>query len=98
MIKFDSKDMQDLGICDMASKAILLVLNRQMIKILEDMGVSDDWFFKLQNTELTRLRGITANIHNTANFLKAQNVGESIQLHKLFRQCELLGIDCRKEK
>ncbi len=85
MIKFKSKDMQDLGICDMVSKPILLVLNRQMIKILEDMGVLDDWFFKLQNTELTRLRGITTNIHNTVNFLKAQNVGESIQLYKLFR-------------
>lgn len=98
MIKFDSEDMQDLGICDMASKPILLVLNRQMIKILEDMGVSDDWFFKLQNTELARLRGITANIHNTANFLKAQNIGHSIRLHKLFRQCERWGIDCRKEE
>jgi hypothetical protein len=97
MVKFKSEDMRDLEICDMASNPIPLVLNRQMIKILEDMEVPDDWFFKLQNTELTRLRGITANTDNTASFLKAQNIGGSIRLHKLFRQCDLLRIDYRKE-
>lgn len=97
MVKFDSEDMRDLEICDMASKPIALVLNRQMIKILEDMGVLDDWFFKLQSTELARLRQITANTHNTARFLKAQSIGASIHLHKLFRQCGLLGIDYKKD-
>jgi RNA dependent RNA polymerase len=97
MTKFDSDDMRDLGICDMASTPIPLVLNRQVIKILEDMGVSDDWFFKLQTAELTRLRGITASDLNTAHFLKAQNIGNSIRLHKLYRQCALQGIDFRRE-
>ena len=97
MIKFPSEDMQNLEICDMASRPIPLVLNRQMIKILEDMGVPDNWFFKLQNTELTRLREITANASNTARFLKAQAIGEPFRLHKLFRQCDLSRIDYRKE-
>jgi len=97
MIKFPSEDYRNLEICDMASKPIPLVLNRQVIKILEDMGVSDDWFFKLQNIELTRLRGITANISNTARFLKAQAIGAPFRLHRLFRQCDLWKIDYRNE-
>lgn len=97
MIKFPSEDMRDLGICDMGSKPIPLVLNRQMIKILEDMGVSDNWFFKLQNTELSRLRRITANASNTARFLDAQTVGQAFRLHQLFRECHLLHFDYRKE-
>ncbi|KAL3487626.1 RNA dependent RNA polymerase-domain-containing protein, partial [Aspergillus germanicus] len=40
MIKFESKDMANLEICDVASKPIPLVLNRQVIKILEDMGAT----------------------------------------------------------
>lgn len=47
MTKFRSEDTVDLEICDMASRPIPLVLNRQMVKILEDMGVSEHWFFKL---------------------------------------------------
>lgn len=97
MTKFPSEDTRDLEICDMGSKPIPLVLNRQMIKILEDMGVADDWFLKLQNTELTRLKGVTANASNTARFLKAQSIGQPFRLHQLFRQCDLLNIDYRKE-
>ncbi|KAF4415615.1 RNA-directed RNA polymerase [Fusarium acutatum] len=38
MMKFPSDDLRELGICDASSKPLRLVLNRQMIKILEDMG------------------------------------------------------------
>lgn len=97
MIKFDTEDMRHLEICDVGSKPIPLVLNRQMIKILEDMGVGEEWFFKLQNAELTRLRRVTANVRNTASFLQGQSVGDCIGLHKLFRQCGVLKLDYRKE-
>lgn len=90
MTKFESSDTNNLEICDMASKPIRLVLNRQMIKILEDMGVNGDWFFRLQEQELTKLRAITANTKNVADFLKRQNIAESIRLHKLFRDCHNL--------
>lgn len=52
MVKLETDDMRDLEICDVVSKPILLVLNRQIIKTLEDMGVSDNWLFNLQNGEL----------------------------------------------
>lgn len=95
MIKFDG-DMRDLEICDMATKPIPLVLNRQMIKILEDMGVPEDWFFNLQTTQLQHLRSITASAKNTAVFIKRQAIGDCFGLFRLFRQAHLFQINYKK--
>ncbi|GKZ35522.1 hypothetical protein AbraIFM66950_006184 [Aspergillus brasiliensis] len=96
MIKFDG-DMKDLEICDMAAKPMGLVLNRQMIKILEDMGTPDDWFIKLQDAALTKLRSVTASAHNSEVFIKRQAVCDSIGFFRLFRHCHLRGLDYKKE-
>lgn len=98
MMKFESNDKPNLEICDMASKPIPLVLNRQMIKILEDMGCTHDWFFHMQNMELLRLREVTADAYNVAKFLKHQNVGETMRLHRMITLCENMGVDYRKDK
>jgi hypothetical protein len=98
MTKFSGSDIEHLEICDMASKPIPLVLNRQLIKIMEDMGADESWFVKLQTKELSRIRGITANAHNAANFLKLQSVGETVRLSKFIRQVETIGIDYRKDR
>lgn len=97
MTKFDSRDKAILEICDMASKPIPLVLNRQMIKILEDMGVNSRWFLDMQNIELTRLREVTADPYSVADFLRHKKVGEGIRLHRLFRQAANMNIDWRKD-
>ncbi|KAI1439996.1 RdRP-domain-containing protein [Annulohypoxylon stygium] len=97
MVKFESDDLRFLEICDMASKPIQLVLNRQMIKILEDMAVSEEWFLDVQNRELKRLREITASIHNTITFLKRQKVAEQINFSKFIRRLTKLDIDYRKD-
>ncbi|KAK4149994.1 RNA dependent RNA polymerase-domain-containing protein [Chaetomidium leptoderma] len=96
MVKFESNDRQ-LEICDMASKPMPMVLNRQLIKILEDMGAPEEWFLDLQSREVQRLRGITATVYNTASFLKSQRIGESIHLDKFLRQTEAMGIDYRRD-
>ncbi|KAL2286418.1 hypothetical protein FJTKL_06802 [Diaporthe vaccinii] len=98
MTKFESNDKPNLEICDMASKPIPLVLNRQMIKILEDMGCTSAWFFRMQNVELSRLRAVTADAYNVAKFLKHQNVGETMRLHRMISVCETMGVDYRKDK
>lgn len=98
MTKFESNDKPNLEICDMASKPIPLVLNRQMIKILEDMGCASTWFFRMQNMELLRLRQATADAYNVARFLRHQSVGDTIRLHRLVTLCENMGVDYRKDK
>ncbi|KAI0834233.1 RdRP-domain-containing protein [Hypoxylon sp. FL0890] len=97
MVKFESDDTRYLEICDMGKKPIPLVLNRQMIKILEDMGVAEDWFIRVQNREMRRLRQITASIHNTITFLKRQKVAEQISFYKFIRRLQKLGIDYRED-
>jgi hypothetical protein len=96
MNKFESND-RHLEICDMASKPMPMVLNRQLIKILEDMGAPAEWFLALQSKELQRLRRISATVYNTASFLRSQRIGESIQLHRFLRQTEAMGIDYRRD-
>lgn len=49
MVKLETDDMRDSEICDVVSKPIPLVLNQQIIKTLEDIRVSDNWLFNLQN-------------------------------------------------
>jgi len=98
MIKFESDDTKYLEICDVANKPIPLVLNRQMIKILEDMGIPAEWFIQAQNRELDRLRRITMSTQNTVTFLKRQNIAEQIPLHKFLRRLDKLGFDYKKDR
>ncbi|KAK7731804.1 hypothetical protein SLS53_008625 [Cytospora paraplurivora] len=97
MKKFESDDKPILEICDMAAKPISLVLNRQMVKILEDLGCNQEWFFRLQEAEVARLRSITSDTYSVAEFLNYQKVGDGIRLHRLFVQCGHLDIDYRKD-
>jgi hypothetical protein len=98
MIKFESQDTANLEICDTANKPIPLVLNRQMIKILEDMAVPNFWFFQEQNKELDRLRLITAQTCNTVAFLKRQKIADKLGLPQLIRCLERIGIDYKKDR
>ncbi|KAI1754947.1 RNA dependent RNA polymerase-domain-containing protein [Xylaria castorea] len=97
MIKFESRDTQNLEICDVANKPIPLVLNRQMIKILEDLKVPESWFFKNQNKELDRLRKITAITSNTVTFLKRQKTAEQMGFSQFIRRLQRLNMDYKKD-
>ncbi|KAK4223301.1 RNA dependent RNA polymerase-domain-containing protein [Podospora fimiseda] len=97
MRKFVSKDDHNLEICDLAWKPIPLVLNRLLIKILEDMGAPGSWFLELQEIEVERLRGVTLTVFNTAGFLHEKGFCQSVQLHKLLRQIDKMGLDYRTD-
>ena len=98
MMKFRSEDMEELGICDVASRPLRLMLNRQMIKILEDMGTPNSWFLKVQNDELQFIRGVTAKAINTSTFLRYQLIGNSVGFPQFIRQVNDMGIDYRHDK
>ncbi|KAK5629284.1 hypothetical protein RRF57_005000 [Xylaria bambusicola] len=97
MLKFDSLDTQNLEICDVANKPIPLVLNRQMIKILEDMKAPESWFFKAQNRELNRLRMITASTENTVEFLRRQKTAEQMRFSQFIRRLHRMKLDYKKD-
>ncbi|EPE07136.1 rna-dependent rna polymerase [Ophiostoma piceae UAMH 11346] len=97
MIKFESNEKANLEICDMASQPIPLYTNRQLIKIMEDMGVPESWFVKLQEAALKELKYITKDSYNMANFLKAQGVASAIKLHKVLLLADRLLLDYRND-
>lgn len=97
MVKFDGTDVMQLGICDTASRPLRLWLNRQMIKILEDMGTSDEWFMGLQNRELKVLRAVTAQAVNTSTFLRCELIGTGMGLPGLIIAMDRLGLDFRRD-
>jgi hypothetical protein len=92
MVKFRESKSTDLEICTAGYKPHPLYLNEQMIKILEDMGVKDDFFLDLQSTAVERLRMTTSNSINAANFLRAQSVGEEIGLPWFVKQLANLNL------
>lgn len=97
MEKFQSSDTIYLEICDMASRPIPMVLNRQLIKILEDMGAPESWFMKLQEKQLASLRRITDDVYNVSTFLKLQSIGDSIHLDQFLKDAHKMKVDYRKD-
>ncbi|KAK7429551.1 hypothetical protein QQZ08_003930 [Neonectria magnoliae] len=97
MMKFPSNDLIELGICDTSSKPLRLFLNRQMIKILEDMGTKDEWFLSMQKRALDVFRAVTANATNTGAFLQRQSSGLNMGFPKLVTQLDKMGIDYRRD-
>jgi hypothetical protein len=80
MIKYRGSTSTDLEICTAGYKPLPLYLNQQLIKILEDMGVNEKWFLDLQALEVERLRRATSNAVNASHFLRAQGIGQKINL------------------
>jgi hypothetical protein len=69
-----------------------------MIKILEDLGVTPEWFLKRQANALYLLQMITAHVENTVGFLKHQNIATRIGFPQLIRRLYRIDIDYRKDR
>jgi len=74
-----------------------MYLNRQFIKIMEDMGVDDNFFLNLQAAEVERLRMITDSPINASSFLERQSIGDCIHLPWLIRKLAMLNLDFRMD-
>ncbi|KAL5344777.1 hypothetical protein ACLOAV_010174 [Pseudogymnoascus australis] len=97
MIKFPGSDSTDIEICGAAYKPLPLYLNQQSIKILEDMGVKDEFFLDLQAKEVERLRMVTTSSVNASIFLRTQSVGDSIQLPWLIKKLDSLNLSFKAD-
>lgn len=95
MIKFQGSPANDIEICGASFKPLPMYLNRQIIKILEDLGVEESSFLSLQADAVEKLRMTTRNSINAANFLKRQHVGQASKLPWLVR--ELMDINLSYE-
>lgn len=96
MIKFEGTG-SNIEICEGASKPLPVYLNRQFIKLLEDMGVNDLFFLKNQTKEVERLRAITASPFNAHTFLTRQAIGDAMHLPWLIHKLSALRLDFRDD-
>ena len=70
MTKYTAKDSwRDLELCGAAYKPLAMYLNHQFIKILEDLGISQQNFIAVQKDALQALEMIVKHPINAASFL-----------------------------
>ncbi|KAI9825931.1 MAG: hypothetical protein M1819_000450 [Sarea resinae] len=98
MIKFGGSNSRDIELCQAFHKPIPMYLNRQLIKILEDIGVKGSFFLSLQSQEIERLRKITASAASASKFLHSRSIGEHGHLSWLIRKLSWLGLDFRSDR
>ncbi len=85
MIKFKGLDT-NLEICGSGLRQLPMYLNRQLIKILEDLGVTNHALLKLQEAAVENLRSTTQSPINAASFLERSQIGKSARLPWLLRK------------
>jgi len=93
MEKFGGSDAQTLEICGAAFRPLPMVLNRQFIKIFEDLGISMDVFLDLQNHEVGKLRRMLTSAVNTATLLETLEMSKAPRLPELLNELDEVGID-----
>ncbi|KAL8665874.1 MAG: hypothetical protein Q9168_007610 [Polycauliona sp. 1 TL-2023] len=91
MIKFEAVSDR-IEICGAGFKPLNMYLNRQLIKILEDLGVPDQSFLDLQDEAVEQLRITTENPINAAYYLQRNDIGKSARLSWLMRKLSYIGM------
>ncbi|KAL8897272.1 MAG: hypothetical protein Q9207_007295 [Kuettlingeria erythrocarpa] len=91
MIKFEATSTQ-IEICGAGFKQLPFYLNRQLIKILEDLGVEEGSFMDLQDEAVDQLRITSSNPVNAGYYLQRNLVGKSARLPWLIRKLFYLGM------
>ncbi|PBP20340.1 RNA-dependent RNA polymerase [Diplocarpon rosae] len=98
MVKFEGSESFDLELCNASYNSLPMYLNRQTIKIMEDLGVADEWFLNLQSQEIERLRKATTNASNAAKFLTSHTIGDRVHLPWLIRNLSHMSIEFRTDR
>lgn len=98
MIKFRGSTDRNIEICSTA-KWLPMVLNRPLIKVLEDLGVADETFISLQQDAVKMLRESTQSAAFAANFLKRQRIASgSNRFPWMIEVLQNLGLNFRDDK
>ena len=92
MIKFRGSNDTNIEICGAASKPLPMYLNRQLIKVLEDLGVAEKPFLELQATAVEQLRLTTLSPINASTFFQRNFIGRATKLPWLIRKLSSIGL------
>ncbi|KAK5716659.1 hypothetical protein LTR15_009551 [Elasticomyces elasticus] len=93
MEKFGGSESNVLEICGAAFRPLPMVLNRQFIKILEDLGTPTEVFLQLQSQEVGKLRAMLTSAVNTASLLETLEMTKATRLPSLINELQDIGLD-----
>ena len=91
MNKFPSPDHADLEITGAAYKPLPMYLNRQFVKIMEDLGTDTDAIMNLQTQALAEIETTIGSPMKTANYLEKNMYGTAVGLPPLIRSLHGMG-------
>ncbi|KZF19189.1 RdRP-domain-containing protein [Xylona heveae TC161] len=97
MIKFQGRNSKFLEICAAGDKPFPMFLNRQLIKLLEDLGVPPSAFLELQQAAVEDLRKITLSAQNAASYLELSCLGTTAQIPWLLRTLDSLNLSFQSD-
>lgn len=98
MIKFRGSTDRNIEICSTPGW-LPMVLNRPLIKVLEDLQVKKETFMDLQRDAINELRESTRSAHLAANFLKRRGVAPaSIKLPWMIEALYNIGLNFREDE
>lgn len=97
MIKYEGGESSEIEICGSALRPLPMRLNRQHIKILEDLEVAGDVFERLQQEAVQKLRAGTVSSQSATAFLQSKPVSGVSQLPWLLTKLNDLGIDATED-
>lgn len=93
MIKFEARGELEIEICGSANSPSQAFLNKQLIKILEDLGVNSQVFVDLLDSNIMKLERFGRNPFTAANLLKFGQVSDVTNMANLIRRLYLIGLD-----
>ncbi|KAK5072515.1 hypothetical protein LTR51_005153 [Lithohypha guttulata] len=97
MIKFTGSPSDDLEICGTNARPLSFKLNRQLIKILRDLGVKPSTFEELQQNAVDKLRGSTSSVASAVDFLKLHLADSVTGLPTLLKALTDIDIDVTED-
>ncbi|TKA27987.1 hypothetical protein B0A50_04053 [Salinomyces thailandicus] len=93
MKKFQGSQSWDLEICGAAFRPLPMTLNRQFIKILEDLGIPKQVFLDLQQDAVNKLLCMTTSAVNTATLLEEIENTKATKIPSLINLLDEIGLD-----
>ncbi|KAL8801528.1 MAG: hypothetical protein Q9182_004370 [Xanthomendoza sp. 2 TL-2023] len=97
MIKFEATS-NSIEICGAGFKPLPMYLNRQLIKILEDLRVPHQAFLELQAEAVEQLRFTTENSINASTYLQRNVIGKAARLPWLIKKLYYIGLSFNDDR
>ncbi|KAF2130133.1 RdRP-domain-containing protein [Dothidotthia symphoricarpi CBS 119687] len=89
---------RDLELCGAAYRPLVMFLNHQFVKILEDLGIPARNFIEVQTNARDMLEMVIKHPLNAASFLDYSNSGKAAKVPRLFELLHYIGVPFHEDR